>query len=159
MRLRCGDEVHDVGVRGSGGTLQATVGGRELRFTLEPAGPGVRVDSGIEAGDEVSGLYDPMIAKLIVHDIDRDRAAADRLEGHLDVDVGAAAQGPRDDVAHRVALRGVVAEEAELDLLVHPGVIARQAQQPSVAQEVHAAVAHVRDDRPVARGEHCGEMI
>ena len=40
----------------------------------EPAGPGVRVDSGIRAGDEISGLYDPMIAKLIVHDVDRERA-------------------------------------------------------------------------------------
>jgi acetyl-CoA/propionyl-CoA carboxylase biotin carboxyl carrier protein len=39
----------------------------------------VRVDSGIEAGDEVSGLYDPMIAKLIVHDVDRDRAIARML--------------------------------------------------------------------------------
>ena len=45
----------------------------------EPSGPGVRVDSGIEAGDEVSGLYDPMIAKLIVHDTDRRRAIARML--------------------------------------------------------------------------------
>ena len=45
----------------------------------EPAGPGVRVDSGIEAGDEISGLYDPMIAKLIVHDVDRDHAVARML--------------------------------------------------------------------------------
>ena len=40
----------------------------------EPGGPGVRVDSGIAAGNEVSGVYDPMIAKLIVHDVDREHA-------------------------------------------------------------------------------------
>ena len=40
----------------------------------EPSGPGVRVDSGVRAGDEISGLYDPMIAKLIVVDSDRELA-------------------------------------------------------------------------------------
>jgi acetyl-CoA/propionyl-CoA carboxylase biotin carboxyl carrier protein len=40
----------------------------------EPGGPGVRVDSGVRAGDEIGGLYDPMIAKLVVHDTDRESA-------------------------------------------------------------------------------------
>ncbi len=40
----------------------------------EPSGPGVRVDSGVAAGDEVSGVYDPMVAKLIVHGVDREHA-------------------------------------------------------------------------------------
>jgi acetyl-CoA/propionyl-CoA carboxylase biotin carboxyl carrier protein len=40
----------------------------------EPSGPGVRVDSGVSAGREVSGAYDPMIAKLIVHGVDREHA-------------------------------------------------------------------------------------
>ena len=38
----------------------------------EPAGPGVRVDSGVTAGSEITPMYDPMVAKLIVWDVDRD---------------------------------------------------------------------------------------
>ncbi len=40
----------------------------------EPAGPGVRVDSGVREGGEVSPMYDPMVAKLIVWDADREQA-------------------------------------------------------------------------------------
>ncbi len=40
----------------------------------EPAGPGVRVDSGVGPGDEISPMYDPMVAKLIVWEVDREQA-------------------------------------------------------------------------------------
>ena len=39
-----------------------------------PQGPGVRVDDGVYAGSEVSRLYDPMVAKLIVSGPDRGHA-------------------------------------------------------------------------------------
>jgi acetyl-CoA/propionyl-CoA carboxylase, biotin carboxylase, biotin carboxyl carrier protein len=41
---------------------------------VEPSGPGVRVDSGVLAGSEITPLYDPMVAKLIVWDADREAA-------------------------------------------------------------------------------------
>ena len=40
----------------------------------EPAGPGVRVDSGVQAGSDISDVYDPMVAKLITWDVDRESA-------------------------------------------------------------------------------------
>jgi acetyl-CoA/propionyl-CoA carboxylase, biotin carboxylase, biotin carboxyl carrier protein len=40
----------------------------------EPGGPGVRVDSGVDAGREVVALYDPLISKVCVHGIDREHA-------------------------------------------------------------------------------------
>ncbi len=47
--------------------------GRITTYT-EPSGPGVRVDSGCLAGSVISPMYDPMIAKLIVWDADREQA-------------------------------------------------------------------------------------
>ena len=55
----------------AGGFLPST--GRLLQF-IEPRGPGIRVDSGFRAGDEVTHFYDPMLAKLIVHAEDRESA-------------------------------------------------------------------------------------
>ncbi len=44
----------------------------------------VRVDTGVEEGDEISPYYDPMIAKLIVWDQNRDRALARMLQALAD---------------------------------------------------------------------------
>jgi acetyl-CoA/propionyl-CoA carboxylase biotin carboxyl carrier protein len=45
-----------------------------IAYYREPSGPGVRVDSGVLAGSEITPLYDPMVAKLIVWDADRETA-------------------------------------------------------------------------------------
>ena len=62
------------------------------RFALDLEGAGlgadqVRLDSGVESGDTVSMHYDPMLAKLIVHGVDRDAALAtlNRALAALDV--------------------------------------------------------------------------
>jgi 3-methylcrotonyl-CoA carboxylase alpha subunit len=59
------------------------VGGRILAFA-PPAGPGIRNDAGVEAGDEVSSHYDPMLAKLVVYAPDRDTAVPRLREALID---------------------------------------------------------------------------
>ncbi len=55
--------------------------GKLLRF-VPPDAPGVRVDAGVQSGDEISIHYDPMIAKIIVQDVDR-AAALRRMQNAL----------------------------------------------------------------------------
>ncbi|SMF44624.1 3-methylcrotonoyl-CoA carboxylase, alpha subunit [Tistlia consotensis] len=60
--------------------LPATGRLAHLAFPQEVAG--LRVDSGVETGDEITPFYDPMIAKVIVHGPDR-AAAVRRLQQAL----------------------------------------------------------------------------
>jgi len=47
--------------------------GAIMRWTV-PQGDGVRVDAGVESGQEMSAFYDPMVAKIIAHGRDREEA-------------------------------------------------------------------------------------
>ncbi len=68
IEVRLYAEDPDAGFLPGSGTLQ----------TLHLPAPSahVRIDSGVVEGDNVTIFYDPMIAKLIVHDSDRPRALA-----------------------------------------------------------------------------------
>lgn len=95
--------------------------GQVLRF-IEPKGPGVRVDTGITTGDEVSVYYDPLIAKLIVHAEDRP-AAIRKMQAAL-----------RDTV-----LLGVTTNWRFLqDILAHPVFLAGTAHTAWIDREFGA---------------------
>jgi len=65
------------------GFLPATGRVEHLRW---PHGEGVRVDAGIDEGEDVTGRFDPMLAKVIAHGRDRGEAL-DRLAHALDATV------------------------------------------------------------------------
>jgi propionyl-CoA carboxylase alpha chain len=57
--------------------------GRLVRYRTPREGDGVRIDTGVEEGSEISMYYDPMIAKLVTHGADRTQAIA-RMQAALD---------------------------------------------------------------------------
>ncbi|HEY3398590.1 MAG TPA: acetyl-CoA carboxylase biotin carboxylase subunit [Armatimonadota bacterium] len=67
-----------------------------------PFGPGVRVDSGVTTGSEVSTYYDPMIAKVICWAPDRARAIA-RMEATLQ---GMRVEGIRTNLSFHLRVLG-----------------------------------------------------
>ena len=97
----------------------------------EPAGPGVRVDSGVAEAYEVSGAYDPMIAKLIVHDVDREHARRRMLRA-LDEFV---IRGPTTLIGFHKAL------------LSHPCFVAGETCHGVVESEELAEAAGLADSR------------
>ena len=55
----------------------------KLAAHIAPQGPGIRVDAGVETGDDISIYYDPMISKLCAHGMDRNQAI-ERLRRAID---------------------------------------------------------------------------
>ena len=93
LRVAAGEPV-ELDVHPRGHAIEARLYAEDPRTFLPQTGrirrlvlPGdVRVDAGVEEGDEIGLSYDPMIAKLIAHGADRDEAIA-RLERALDATV------------------------------------------------------------------------
>jgi acetyl-CoA/propionyl-CoA carboxylase, biotin carboxylase, biotin carboxyl carrier protein len=93
LRVACGEEL-DLVVARHGHAVEARLYAEDPRTFLPQGGAlqrlsfpaGIRVDAGVEEGDEVGVAYDPMIAKLIAHGADR-AEALDRLAGALDATV------------------------------------------------------------------------
>jgi acetyl-CoA carboxylase biotin carboxylase subunit len=79
-----------------------------------PAGPGIRIESGFDAGSRVPPFYDSMVAKLIVHAVDRPAAVARLADALARFEVGGIATnipflrtlvGHPDFIANRVHTR------------------------------------------------------
>ena len=87
-----------------------------LRFAK---GEGIRIDSGVDEGQEVSPYYDPMLAKIIAHGATRD-AALDRLADALR---RSAVAGPRTNLAF---LRALLAAPAVRQGTIDTGLIERE---------------------------------
>jgi acetyl-CoA/propionyl-CoA carboxylase, biotin carboxylase, biotin carboxyl carrier protein len=91
LRVADGAPLAGLEVTRSGHALEARLYAEDPRTFLPQPGAvrrlrlpaGIRVDAGIEEGDEIPASYDPMIAKLIAYGADRDEAL-ERLRAALD---------------------------------------------------------------------------
>jgi acetyl-CoA/propionyl-CoA carboxylase biotin carboxyl carrier protein len=118
----------------------------------EPGGIGVRVDSGVRSGDVVSGLYDPLIAKLVVQDVDREAARRRMLRALEEFVI----EGPKTLIAfHRVLLStSCFIEAGTCHEVVESNELAREVEE--LEQELsHVAtrLAATSDGTPAATRE------
>ncbi len=90
----------------------------------EPAGPGVRVDSGVMAGSAIPEIYDPMIAKLIAWDVNRESARRRMLRA-LDEYV---VEGPATLIPFH---RFLLAQQEFIDGGACHALLARMAEEPT----------------------------
>jgi 3-methylcrotonyl-CoA carboxylase alpha subunit len=112
---------------------------------VPPAGPGVRVDSGVASDDEITQFYDPMIAKIIAYGEDRPAAIA-RLRAALEQTV---TLGVKTNAALLLAIvRHPAFQEGKTHtrFLDDYGLIEAEQQQASKPPERYALYAAVLND-------------
>ncbi|HMB10591.1 acetyl/propionyl/methylcrotonyl-CoA carboxylase subunit alpha [Saliniramus sp.] len=108
---------------------------------------GIRVDSGVEAGDEVSPFYDPMIAKIIARGADRDEAL-DRLSQALGETLVA---GPRTNAAF---LKKLVDAQAFREGAFDTGFIDRNLEQLGAVERPLDPIAVAAGALALVRRDH-----
>jgi 3-methylcrotonyl-CoA carboxylase alpha subunit len=113
--------------------------GKLLHVAFPAQGPGVRVDTGVQTGAEITPWYDPMIAKLIVHAADRDGALARLRRALGEVEIA----GVKTNVAF---LRRIVGSGAFVRAELDTGLIERNRTdvfppEKPVSRELLAAAA------------------
>ncbi|MEX0850931.1 MAG: acetyl-CoA carboxylase biotin carboxylase subunit [Gaiellaceae bacterium] len=106
----------------------------------EPGGIGVRVDSGVRAGDEISDLYDSLIAKLVVHDVDRERARLRMLRALEEFVI----KGPKTLVGFH---RALLATPCFVDGGTCSGVVESE-ELAQRAQKLDSGLSHVKTTVP-----------
>ena len=118
-----------------------------IRWLRAPAGPGIRWESGVESGSEVTLHYDSMLAKLIAHAPDRPRAIAvmQRALQELTV-VGVATNVP----FHRQLLADPAFQRGDIDIQFlerRPDLLAAEDDDATVERLAIAAALLAEDHR------------
>ena len=111
--------------------------------TASPSGPGVRVDSGVRAGSDIPEIYDPMVAKLIVWDVDREAARRRMLRALSEYVV----EGPATLIPFH---RWLLSEQEFIDGGACHALLAKLADEPTPVPSVDGGPAVPGDEAPEA---------
>ncbi|HZT50422.1 MAG TPA: acetyl/propionyl/methylcrotonyl-CoA carboxylase subunit alpha, partial [Stellaceae bacterium] len=116
-----------------------------LKHYVPPAGDGVRIDTGVGEGAEISLYYDPMIAKLVTYGATRDAAIA-RMEDALDAFVVEGVAHNLEFLAALVASERFRAGRLSTDFIAEqfPAGFAGRALDPAAEAQAIAVAAAAR---------------